>query len=117
MSADALAKDLHAYLLAGGCSTPDLRQLGWVDFIRFDLPDTDDARVLAGISLHRLLVDGNGVEINHDGSIVYATLAFAKAKRGGTTPPSALSRDLMRVLADAPVSEERLVKWFLESFA
>lgn len=95
MSADALAKDLHAYLLAGGCSTPGLRQQGWVDFIRFDLPDTDDARVLAGISLHRLLVDGNGVEINHDGSIVYATLAFAKAKRGGTTPPSALSRDLI----------------------
>jgi hypothetical protein len=114
---DVLAKELHSYLLAGGCTTPELRQLGWMDFIRFDLPDTEDARILAGIALHRLVVDAAGTQLNHDGRVVYATLAFAKAKRGGTRPPSALSRDLLAVLATPPITEERLIKWFLESFA
>ncbi len=57
MNADALAKQLYLYLLAGDCNTTELRRLGWFEFLRFDLPDTDDARILAAVALHRLLID------------------------------------------------------------
>ncbi|HEX8243175.1 MAG TPA: hypothetical protein VF541_06760, partial [Longimicrobium sp.] len=110
MSADALAKELYLYLLAGECHTAELRRLGWFEFLRFDLPDTDDARVLAAVALHRLLIDDSGAQINHDGRIIYATLAFVIAKRGDPSRPTLVSRGLERVLAAAPVSETALVE-------
>ena len=115
MSADAFAKKLYLYLLAADCHNPELRRLGWFEFIRFDLPDVTDARVFGAVALHRLLIDGSGQQINHDDRIVYATLAFVRPERGGALP-STVSRELLRLLADAPVVEETVVEWFTRRF-
>lgn len=115
MNADGLAKKLYLYLLAEDCHTPELRRLGWFEFIRFDLPETDDARVLGAIALHRLLVDASGKQINHDDRIVYGTLAFVRAERGGALPTS-VSRELLRILSNDPVAEEVIVDWFTKTF-
>lgn len=115
MSADAFAKKLYLYLLAADCHNPELRRLGWFEFIRFDLPDTDDARVFGAVALHRLLIDGSGAQINHDDRIVYATLAFVRAERGGALP-TVVSRELLRLLGASPVSEEAVIQWFTRTF-
>jgi hypothetical protein len=116
VTADALAKELYLYLLAGECSNAELRRLGWFEFLRFDLPDTEDARVVAGTALHRLLIDDSGAPINHDGRIVYATLAFVIAARGDPSRPTQVSRELERILAKAPVGEDTVVAWFRSTF-
>ena len=115
MKTDELAKLLFQYLLAADCQISELRRLGWFEFLRFDLPDTDDARRLAATALHRLLVGDSGAEINHDGRIVYATLAFVRAVRGGALPTD-VSRSLQRILATSPVEEAALIDWFAATF-
>lgn len=115
MTADELAKLLFQYLLAADCHSSELRRLGWFDFLRFDLPDTDDARLLAAGAIYRLLIDDEGAEINHDGRIVYGALAFVRAVRGGALPTH-VSRGLQTILADRPVNEDAVVAWFLATF-
>lgn len=115
MKTDDLAKLLFQYLLAGDCQISELRRLGWFEFLRFDLPDTDDARRLAATALHRLLIGDSGAEINHDGRIVYATLAFVRAVRGGA-PPTDVSLNLQRILGAPPVEEAALAEWFTATF-
>jgi hypothetical protein len=115
MRADQLAKDLYYYLVAADCHSSDLRRLGWFEFIRYDLPDTDDPRVLAAVALHRLLVDDSGTQIHHDDRVVYGILTYVHSRRRGRLP-STVSRDLMRLLSRPPVAEAALVDWFLAAF-
>jgi hypothetical protein len=115
LSADHLAKTLYFYLIAADCHSSELRRLGWFDFIRYDLPETEDARVLAAIALHRLLVDDSGAQINHDDKVLYAVLAFTRSQRGGALPTT-VSKELTIILSRSPVSESTLVEWFCNTF-
>ena len=114
MTADELAKSLFQYLLAN-CSSSELRNLGWSRFVKFDLPETDDARALAAASVCYLLVDEDGRQINHDDRILYATLAFVQSIHGGPRPTS-LSGGLTRILATTPVNEAEVIRWFTKTF-
>ena len=115
MGADDLAKRLFQFLLAGGCPMPELRRMGWFDFLRHDKPDSDDARILAAAAIVYLLVDDDGKEINHDGCVVYATLGFVRGVRGGGLP-SANSKELFDLLAATPVSRVSIEEWFLRTY-
>jgi hypothetical protein len=92
-----------------------LRRLGWFDFIRFNRPDTDDARIFAAKAIHWLLVDDSGAAINYDDRILYAVLAFTQSVRGGALP-STVSRELTYLLSSTPVSESTLEEWFCTTF-
>ena len=115
MGADDLTKKLFQFLLAGGCPMPELRRMGWFDFLRHDRPDTDDARIIAAAAIVYLLVDDDGKEINHDGCVVYATLGFVRGVRGGGLP-TANSKELFDALAATPVSRHLIEEWFRRTY-
>ena len=91
-----LAKLLFDYLSAADVEIGTLRSLGWFDFLRFAVPDTTDARIVAGTAIHWLLVSSNGTQVVHDDRIIYATLAFVRGVRGGELPTIAASASSSR---------------------
>ena len=71
--------------------------------------------MLGAIALHRLLVNTSGKQIHHDDRIVYGTLAFVPAERGGALPTS-VSRELLRILDNHPITEDTVIEWFTKTF-
>lgn len=78
-------------------------------------PNTDDPRELAGCAVHVLLVDGNGVPINHDDRVLYGILAFAYAECGGALPSQCV-KELTALMMKPPVERDALIRWFRATF-
>jgi hypothetical protein len=112
-----LARSLYNFLAMADCTAEMLRGLGWFDFLRGGLPDTDDARIVAADAVHFMLIDPNGARIQDDDSVLYAALAFVKYERRNTQQPSDLIKGLNLVLHSRPVERRSVRDWFLQAFA
>lgn len=92
-----------------------LRQLGWFDFFRGGAPNTDDARVLGAAAIFHLLIDASGRQVNYDDRVVYAVLGFVESERRGPFP-TRVSQGLAKVLSSAPVTQQSIEDWFLDTY-
>ena len=110
------AKDLYQFLNHAS-DPPTLRTLGWWDFFRYDVPQTDDCRRVAAHAAYHLLIGDSGRPRNYAPRLLYAILGFCKARAGSPLHETQLQDAFDRLAdQDGRYSLKTLEEWFTKTF-
>jgi hypothetical protein len=105
---DRLAKALHPFLTAK-VSVPELKSLGWFDFLNNDRPETNDVVEMSAAAFMYLTVDDAG-SWNGQVNILTGIIAFLNS-RTGKKPGQTDLTDLKSLLS-RPVQQGVIRDWF-----